>query len=901
MKSKKTLAALFCCAMAAGMFAAGIPLPEHPRPDWERADWINLNGIWDFSFETNSYNQKITVPFGWGSKLSGVEMRKDKDTGYYRRSITVPSAWKGKRVFVVVGAADHDTEFFIDGTPLGKHIGGYTPFEYEITDFIRWGEPQNVEFKIWDPNDQTARDGHYLYGKQGYGNARGIWQTVYLEARGMNYFDYTRFTPSIKNSTVTADLRLGAPAKSKLVSKITLAGKTTDVVFNPGEIEKSVEIKIANPKLWDLDNPYLYDVSLTLSPTSQSWKADKVKTYFGFREIGTGLNSNGDNYVTLNGKPIYLQLCLDQSYHPDGWYTFPSDEFMKNDLLISKKLALTGNRIHIKVEIPRKLYWADKLGLLIQADVPNAWGDPSEQMFEEHWKCFEDMLKRDYNHPSIYQWTLFNETWGLKSNRSLAMGLASGDKSGRPMYRPWTQRRVADAYFKAKKLDSTRIVEDNSPCNRDHVVTDVNTWHSYVAGYGWDQRVEDICNSTYKGSKHNYIGGFVQTGVPMMNSECGNVWGYNGSTGDCDFSWDYHMMINAFRRRLKCAGWLYTEHHDVINEWNGYVRFDRSPKYDGMDELAGMTLKDFHGDAAIVFFGKRGNEIGEFIAPGAKHTIPVGPSFITDKFNCRKLSLAMSAWWYDEKGVKVSMPETTLKRQFTAMGWRAEKLWDAVFDAPKTPSCGCVVFRLLADGKEIARNFWSFSTVEANASMVKPVASNWSLGTAEVLDGLKINGFGKGFFEYELAAPKEGGVFRIELSAKRKNAKDCKDNRKTATLDYMLGGGASDRSKNPNSYPQTCDVKFPANLKVIIDGKVVSEQILPDDPADHRGILSWFSQLRDRRMREAGSYGYLVEVPVTAQQVKDGKVKIRLESDAGLAVYGPRFGRYPLAPAVMPK
>ena len=117
----------------------------------------------------------------------------------------------------------------------------------------------------------------------------------------------------------------------------------------------------------------------------------------------------------------------------------------------------------------------------------------------------------------------------------------------------------------------------------------------------------------------------------------------------------------------------------------------------------------------------------------------------------------------------------------------------------------------------------------------------------------------------------------------------------------MLGGGASDRSKNPNSYPQTCDVKFPANLKVYSTSDFWLSLFLPDDPADHRGILSWFSQLRDRRMREAGSYGYLVEVPVTAQQVKDGKVKIRLESDAGLAVYGPRFGRYPLAPAVMPK
>ena len=156
---KKMVTALFSLSVAATTFAQVIPLPEHPRPDWERSEWVNLNGEWDFGFETNSYNQKITVPFGWGSKLSGVKMEKGKDTGYYKRSITVPAAWKGKRVFVVVGAADHDTECFIDGTPLGKHIGGYTPFEYEITDFIRWGEPQSVEFKIWDPNDHEAREG----------------------------------------------------------------------------------------------------------------------------------------------------------------------------------------------------------------------------------------------------------------------------------------------------------------------------------------------------------------------------------------------------------------------------------------------------------------------------------------------------------------------------------------------------------------------------------------------------------------------------------------------------------------------------------------------------------------------------------------------------------------------
>ena len=99
---------------------------------------------------------------------------------------------------------------------------------------------------------------------------------------------------------------------------------------------------------------------------------DEVNTYFGQRKVGVIQFPGADyNYVALNNKLIYLQLCLDQSYHPEGFYTFPSDEFMKNEILISKKLGLNGNRIHIKVEVPRKLYWADKLGLLIMADTPN--------------------------------------------------------------------------------------------------------------------------------------------------------------------------------------------------------------------------------------------------------------------------------------------------------------------------------------------------------------------------------------------------------------------------------------------------------------------------------------------------------------------------------------------------
>ena len=871
MKTELLAVAVLCPAFA---FAAEIPLPEHPRPDWERDEWMNLNGEWDFGFKPGQYDRKIMVPFGWGCKLSGVE--DEGDIGYYRRNVTVPAAWRGKRVFVVVGAADHTTTCTFDGEDLGTHSGGYTPFEFELTDLVKWGEAQTLSFRIWDPSPKVAQDGHYLYGKQGYGNARGIWQTVYLEARGDVYLDAFTFTPNIKAGRVELAATFGAPAKSNMVLRVEVAGESYSRPVRAGQLTLGGFLELDKPRLWTLDDPYLYDVKLTLGD-------DTVKTYFGFREIGTGKTPNGDSYVTLNGKPVYLQLCLDQSYHPDGWYTFPTDEFMKNEILLSKKLGLNGNRVHIKVEVPRKLYWADKLGVLIQADVPCAWGNASEKMFEEHWKCFEGMVKRDFNHPSIYQWTLFNETWGLFSNRSLAMGLASGSGGKKRVYRESAQRAVAAAYCKAKALDPTRLVEDNSPCNEDHVVTDVNTWHGYRPGYKWEETVRAWCDGTFPGSRKNYIGGHVQGDEPMMNSECGNVWGYAGSTGDCDFSWDYHLMINAFRRHLKCGGWLYTEHHDVCNEWNGYVRFDRLKKYDGMDELAGMTLADLHRDAAIFFAGKAGWETGEMLAPGQEVEIPVGVSLTTDKYEGKKLELLVAGASFETK---------------TAKSWQCETLWTHRFVAPKDPSCGVVVFKLNADGEEIVRNFWSFGVTNAAPATVVASKAEWSGGSTNVLGGLKLNGFGKGFFEFELAAPSEGGVFRTELSAKRKNGKDFAEKEQRGGIDYMLGGGSFDRSKNPNSYPQTSDVKFPSNLKVYVGGKLVKEMTLPDDPADHRGILSWLSQPQNGHLHEAGSYGWLVEAPVAAEAVKDGKVTVRLEADHGLAVYGSQFGRYPMGPHI---
>ena len=905
--------------LIASAILAETPLPEHPRPDWQRPDWINLNGQWRFAFDAAdkgvkdglfkaddaSFPLSITVPFGWGSSASGVT--NGADIAWYRRDVTVPEAWKGKRVFLVVGASDHDTDCWLGGVKVGSHSGGYTPFEMELTDHIDWGKPQKVTMRVWDLPAKDAPADWRLYGKQGYGNVRGIWQTVYLEARGSQYIDSIRFLPDIENGAVTAEIMLDTPAKKEL--SFELAFKETDranpatVAFAPGQMSARQKISLRNVKLWDLENPYLYEVTASLKPKEGGADApDAVSTYFGMRQVSVAKLPGTDvPYVALNGKPIYLQLTLDQSYHPDGYYTFPSDEVMKNEILISKKLALSGNRIHIKVEVPRKLYWADKLGLLIMADVPCAWGNASEAMFREHWLCFEDMVRRDFNHPSVFSWVLFNETWGLFADG----GNWGKDRARR--YAPWVRRRVADAYLKAKALDPTRIVEDNSPCNHDHVATDINTWHAYLPGYSWEKAVQDWCDKTFPGSTYNFIGGHVQTGQPMFNSECGNVWGYKGSTGDCDFTWDYHMMMNAFRRRLKCGGWLYTEHHDVINEWNGYVRFDRTWKETGLDDLfPGMTLADFHADAFLPL----DIELCRSFLAGETYHLPVEASLATDQYAGRKLTVQSALHWVDDCGKEHDAPAAE-PVSFTAASWQNGRVATLDVKLPDTRAAGVVRVTLKDEDKIIARNFTCFlvdAPVSPNRASAAPSAftkAEWSQKQWNVLDGLKSCGAGKGFFEYSFPVPADAkdAVFRAELGAKRLYSKDAKDADKgIRDLDCMLGGGFASRSRNPNSYPQTSVDKWPSEVVVYANGERITSVKLPDDPADHRGILSWFSQKRDRTLNEAGSYGWLVEAEIpdaVLAKAKGGNVTVRLEAaEHGIAVYGARFGRYPFDPHV---
>src|SRR6476646_456312 len=906
--------------------ATAIPLPEHPRPDLERAQWLNLNGRWDFAFDAANAGERAgwtsgtlpsphrsLVPFSWGSELSGVA--DSADIGWYARSITIPADWRGRRVYLVVGASDWRTSVWLDGTKVGEHQGGYTPFSVELTPSARFGTAQRVVLRVDDSPHPFK-----LEGKQGYGKARGMWQTVYLEARGGDPLESVHFTPKADLAGVGVDVRLRDPAPRDLTVRLTFTNRdgrpTVTRHIAKGGTLGHVDMSLPNAHRWSLDDPFLHDVTATVEGAGVA--ADTVRTYFGMRTIGV-VDLPGTNYpyVAINGTPVFLQLALDQAYHPGGYYTFPTDSTLRDEILRARRIGLTGLREHIKIEAPRKLYWADRLGVLIMADVPNWWGPPDSAAFREHEVALRGMIDRDYNHPAVFSWVMFNETWGLTTK--------AGDREN---YLPEAQHKVASVYRLAKSLDATRLVEDNSVCcGRGHTETDLNSWHEYLPGWRWESHVTRLSDTTAARSAWNFEPPYRQGRQPMLNSEFGNVWGYDGSTGDVDWSWDYHRAIDAFRRHPKLGGWLYTEHHDVINEWNGYWRFDRSWKETGLGEIVdGMSLRDLHSPLYVAVGDP---ELSRVAHPGELVDIPLYASFLSGS-SAFGDSLVLRAEVYGWNTLGERRTFATVVRHVPYRPWMSAPLAPLRVTMPGEPSVMVIAVRLEdASGTVLHRNFTTVivegeppaeaTLIDGSRVRVARVGATavrdarWSRKQWAVLGDRKMNGAGSGFFEYRIAWPTgldprsvAGATFLVEASSKRLNGKD-RDSTAAANDDYMRGGGFHDPSRNPNSYPMTGSKPYPSAVIIRVNGVLAGRRELADDPADSRGILSWHAQPHDGHLYEAGSYGQLLRVPIPAdaisQAARAGALVIRLEVDdalpGGLAIYGAKFGRYPIDPTVL--
>ena len=653
----------------------------------------------------------------------------------------------------------------------------------------------------------------------------------------------------------------------------------------------SLVLKVGNPKLWTPETPELYYGTLTLG-------CDIVSTYFGIREIGTGIfGEHGHRYITLNGKPYYINGVLDQSYNPDGFFTLPSDKDCRDEILRLKRIGINMARIHIKAEEPLKLYYADKLGMLIMEDVPCFWAEPAQDAMDQFEIEMVDQIKRDRNHPSIFYWVIFNETWGLLSSYE--------DEHGKlqPIYKNETAEWVVKCWERVKQLDPTRLVEDNSVCRRDHTKTDVNTWHFYSNGYERVKEViDDFCNNAYIGSPENYFEGFTMDDVPCMNSECGNVWGVEGNSGESDISWQYKYMINEFRLHDKLCGFVFTEFHDVINEFNGYYKLNNGDKDFGYGEY-GMSLRDLHSQDYI------GADFPPMVTvkPGDEINLPIFGSSFTDLRHGKELTVAWT--------LKIIDP---IYGDYIAESDNYEIKWQnyGSFDAGKinltVPEHDgvAVISYILLDGEDIVMSNFTLLDIDGeldDALTIEPkdlTATGFSIVIPAQESG-KLSGIGQGEFSVHINKSDVPGLdgavdarIIFEASTRELMTHDLPEDKqnKDKQGNYMLGYRC-DPGANRNSFRQTDSELYP--------GKAISRVHLDDCPADSRGALSHHYQASDHKLDEAGSYGKLCDVSVPSQVLldlldKDGfTLTFRACEDSGLSLFGRKSGRYGIGIIIM--
>ena len=568
------------------------PRPEYPRPQLCRPEWMNLNGRWEFAFDDFDiglreewytgrlgFERRITVPFTFEADQSGVGDRSFHERAWYRREIQIPPQWAEKRILLHFGAVDYRATVWLNGSVVGAHEGGHTPFMCDITAALR-NHSGVLVVRVEDP----PTDRYIPRGKQHweerptgifYARTTGIWQTVWLEPVPESYMASVKITPAI-DGTVKFEFKIAEPEPNQFVKVIVRDEQrflANGISIANGPLA-AVSVFVQDPKLWSPETPYLYEARAELH--SPKGLVDAVETYFGYRSVGT---QNGK--VLLNGSPYYLKTVLDQGYWPQSNLTPPSDEAIQADIRLVKEMGFNGVRKHQKVEDPRYLYWADKLGLLVSGEMANAYlfNDDAVARITREWI---EVISRDYNHPCIVIWVPVNESWGVPNLKE-----------------PKEQAHLRALYYLTKSLDDTRLVIDNDGWEHTEV-TDLFAIHDYTkTGSEFYRRfkniaVEGVPLPLY--GKLYLAPGHVYNGSPIFLSEFGGVgyirpedrakvpagsWGYSGiESSEEAAEARIRGLYEAIAHIRQIAGVCYTQLYDVEQEINGLLTYDRKPKFD---------------------------------------------------------------------------------------------------------------------------------------------------------------------------------------------------------------------------------------------------------------------------------------------------------------------------------
>ena len=533
------------------------PLPEYPRPQMVRERWLSLNGEWEYAISDSKviperFDGTILVPFSPEAELSGVGRGPEPGQYlWYRRELTLPEDFTGKRLILHFGAVDQVADLWVNAQHLAAHVGGYLPFEAEITSALGEG-PLSLVVRVTDETDR----GFHTRGKQKtkrggiwYTPQSGIWQSVWLEAVPQSYIRSLRITPFFDDAEV--DVSADVVGRERAVAH-----------FGGESYELPARIPVPGFEAWSPEHPRLYDFSVSCGE-------DEVKSYFAMRKFSVEKDAEGVPRLFLNNEPYFHNGLLDQGYWPDGLYTAPTDEALQRDILTAKESGFNMLRTHIKVEPLRWYYHCDRLGMLVWQDMPcgggryspavvsaplvtgihlrdNAYGlfgrgDEAGRM--EFQNELIDMVNHLYNCPCVAMWVIFNEGWGQ-----------------------FDAKKMTDA---VRFIDNTRTIDHASGWH-DQGVGDVKSEHVYFRPYRFraDKKGRAVVLSEF--------GGYARAVEGHCFGE--KSFGYKKTESADKLALALEELYQKQIRPAKARGLaaaVYTQLSDVEDEINGLVTYDR--------------------------------------------------------------------------------------------------------------------------------------------------------------------------------------------------------------------------------------------------------------------------------------------------------------------------------------
>ena len=554
-----------------------VPLSEYPRPQLRRREWTCLNGWWEYGIcpagqgkeaSRGPADGRILVPFSPEARRSGVSRTLlPGEILWYRRSLDSVSLPAGERLLLHFGAVDERCAVYWNGHKLGTHRGGYLPFSFDVTDYVRDGRNE-LRVLVRDDTEES----HACRGKQTltpggmfYQAQSGIWQTVWMECVPAVYLQDLKITPCLEEKAVdlaltfceSRDLQADRPREVRI--RVEGQEEPVRAAYAPS---LQIRVPVEEPRLWSPEDPFLYGLSIEAGE-------DHVESYFAMRSFGLGVDREGRTRLLLNGQPCFFHGVLDQGYWPESLMTPPADEAMVYDILQMKDLGFNMLRKHIKIEPARWYYHCDRLGMVVWQDMING-GGPIQSLLEtylptifpaigrhlrdDHYRLFarenkkarrhfeEDltgMIRHLYNVPSIGLWVPFNEGWGQ-----------------------FDALRITDLI---RKEDPTRCI-DHASGWFDQGGGDLRSVHNYFRPLTVEKDSRAFVISEYGG---------INCQIPdhTMSDE---VYGYHhvGREAFPETFAETMAKIRSLEAEGLC-GAVYTQVSDIEEETNGLLTYDR--------------------------------------------------------------------------------------------------------------------------------------------------------------------------------------------------------------------------------------------------------------------------------------------------------------------------------------